>query len=147
MRAYQNYGYYQDNFSSSYNNNNAWYDYNYEYNCEPHQYNNQWNNFNYSDDQPSYDGYAGGDYCENNAFTPSSFYNKPSKTRSSMLSSKESGRVFYPSKARHSRHNSQETYDNNQNKLNFSPLNKSNQSTCDSSSGENDSAQKVSFQY
>lgn len=58
-----------------------------------------------------------------------------------MLKAKRSGRVFYPSKVSHSRHNSHD----GQNKgvrEDLSPLNRSHDSTCDSSSGTTDSSSK-----
>ena len=58
-----------------------------------------------------------------------------------MLNAKKSGRVFYPSKATHSRHNSHdETLKSQREEL--SPLNRSHDSTCNSSSGSTDSSSK-----
>ena len=128
MRAYGNYGYTPDDFSSTYQDNNAWYYYNYGYNYEPQFCNSQWNSYAYTEDQSPYNDY---DYTESNKIeisAPNSGLKKVTKNRSSMLSSKDSGRVFYPSKVRHSRHNSQEAF-NKQDKLNFSPMNKSDDST------------------
>ena len=58
-----------------------------------------------------------------------------------MLKAKKSGRVFYPNKVHHSRHNS---HDNNFKAArdDLSPLNRSHDSTCNSSSGSTDSGSK-----
>jgi hypothetical protein len=53
---------------------------------------------------------------------------------SNMLNAKKSGRVFYPSKVHHSRHNSHDGHSKGQ-REDLSPLNRSHDSTCDSSSG------------
>ncbi|CAI2365995.1 unnamed protein product [Moneuplotes crassus] len=60
---------------------------------------------------------------------------------SNMLEAKKSGRVFYPSKVTHFRHNSHD----NQTKVvrqDLSPLNRSHDNTCGSSSGITDSSSK-----
>lgn len=58
-----------------------------------------------------------------------------------MLKAKKSGRVFYPSKVNHSRHNSHDKNNKGQ-REDLSPLNRSHDSTCDSSSGLTDSSSK-----
>lgn len=55
-----------------------------------------------------------------------------------MVKAKESGRVFYPAKPHHSRHNSDCDPCKNQ-RISYSPLNRSHDSTCDNSSSRSSS--------
>lgn len=59
-----------------------------------------------------------------------------------MLKAKKSGRVFYPTKVHHSRHNSHDNDAIKNQRENLSPLNLSRDSTCDSSSAITDSSSK-----
>lgn len=147
MRAYQhNQYFYPENFSNAYDNSGWNYTlFGYE------DYSNPATNFwpEYGNNYPS-----SGSYLQRtNSFTKASSttplastnnYYQPKQGRlsgSSMLKAKESGRVFYPTKVHHSRHNSHDDPLKGQRDA-LSPLNRSHDSTCDSSSGYTDSSSK-----
>ena len=143
MRAYQhNQYYYPENFSNAYDNSGWNYTlFGYEDYSNPAT--NSWSEYG--------NGYSNsGNYLQRtNSFgtatstaplTSTNNYYQPKKGRlsgSGMLKAKESGRVFYPTKVHQSRHKRQEDPGKGQRDA-LSPLNRSHDSTCDSSSGYTD---------
>ena len=139
MRGYQKQHWYADNFSNACTEN-GWnytlFGYN-DYNDQSQGYWPQYN-YNYLPQERTWSD-------TNNCESPYTNINNPCEEKSvktknsNMLKAKRSGRVFYPSKMHKSRHNSHD----NQNKgsrADPSPLNRSHDSTWDSSSGCTDSS-------
>ena len=139
MQGYQKHQGYASNFSQAWDYN----DWNYSlfgYNDYADQSQVYWGqyDYNYNNQQNNWPIANNGEspYANNKA------YDQPQPQKNSnMLKAKKSGRVFYPSKFHHSRHNSHDA------KIkavreNLSPLNRSHDSTCDSSSGRTDSSSK-----
>lgn len=143
MKGYQNQDSYAQDYTNSYQNSgwnytlfgfdgysdqtqSGWTQYGYNY---PQTYNN-W--VPYKPEESPYTD-------TNNEYAQS----VNAKTNSSnMLKAKKSGRVFYPSKVHHSRHNSHDAQIKGAVRQDLSPLNRSHDSTCDSSSGCTDSSSK-----
>lgn len=130
--AYQNSGWNYSLFGYgdyTYQPQNYWGD----YSCnDQYQIPYQQQNYVYREDYTSYSN-------SNSETTPVATQQKPKC--SSMLKAKKTGRVFYPNKVHHSRHNS---HDNNfkVSRDDLSPLNRSHDSTCNSSTGSTDSGSK-----
>lgn len=142
MRGYHNQYAFGDGFGDAYQNNGwnyslfAFNDYsdpqtqNYQYDYSPQ--------VNYHQRKSSY-GEQNSPYIDSTLNTNAAKSSK--KMSTNMLKAKKSGRVFYPSKVHHSRHNSQDDQIKGQ-RDDLSPLNRSHDSTCGSSSGQTDSSSK-----
>mmetsp|Transcript_21275 Transcript_21275/g.23683 ORF Transcript_21275/g.23683 Transcript_21275/m.23683 type:complete len:128 (+) Transcript_21275:14-397(+) len=126
MKGYQKQDCYADNFNNA-SGDNGWnyslFGYN-DYNDTPQSYYPQYN-YNNFPQVDNWNNFNNGElpYAKN-------VYQQPLKkaSNSNMLKAKKSGRVFYPSKANHSRHNSHDNK-NKAPRADLSPLNRSHDST------------------